>query len=163
MILSPADLTIVVLQLLQHSTARKLTKIRKRAHITLILKPLRCLTISFRIEFKVLLLVYKTLNGLGYAYLSDLLLSHGSSKTLRCSWRCLLSLLKSHNQKRWSALRLWNSLPENLRAIESVDVFKWKLNIGLFDLPFNWSLVTIFLFIQWILAGFTSFLFLFNF
>ena len=52
------------LQIIQNSTARVLTKTKKRAHITPILKSLHWLPVSFRIDFKILLLVFKALNGL---------------------------------------------------------------------------------------------------
>src|SRR4029434_2879668 len=48
------------LQTLQNAAARVLTKTRRRAHITPVLKSLHWLPVSFRIDFKVLLLVYKS-------------------------------------------------------------------------------------------------------
>ena len=51
---------IAHLQLLQNSAACTLTKIRKRPHIAF--KSLHWLPVSFRIDFKILLSVYKTLN-----------------------------------------------------------------------------------------------------
>uniref|UniRef100_A0A3B3C1C6 Reverse transcriptase domain-containing protein n=1 Tax=Oryzias melastigma TaxID=30732 RepID=A0A3B3C1C6_ORYME len=47
------------LQLLQNSAARVLTRTRGREHITPILKLLHWLPVKFRIDFKILLLVYK--------------------------------------------------------------------------------------------------------
>ena len=76
---------IAQLQLLQNSAARVLTKTRKRAHITSILKSLHWLTVCFRIDFKITLLVFKAPNGIGPTYLSDLLLSYEPSRTLRSS------------------------------------------------------------------------------
>ena len=61
------------LQLLQNSAARVLTRTRGREHITPILKSFHWLTVHFRFNFKVLLLVFRSLNGLGFSYLSDLL------------------------------------------------------------------------------------------
>lgn len=52
------------LQLFQNSAAHVLTKTRKRAHIALILKSLHWLPVCFRIDFKIILLVYKALTGL---------------------------------------------------------------------------------------------------
>ena len=46
----------------------------KREHITPVLKSLYWLPVQFRIDFKVLSLVFKCLNSLGLSYLSDLLL-----------------------------------------------------------------------------------------
>ncbi len=57
--------TIRQLQLIQNAAARILTRTRKSEHITPVLRSLHWLPVTFRIDFKVLLLVYKSLNGLG--------------------------------------------------------------------------------------------------
>ena len=51
------------LQLIQNSAARLLTKTKKREHITPVLYTLHWLPVSHRIDFKVLLIVYKALNS----------------------------------------------------------------------------------------------------
>lgn len=131
------------LQLLQNSAARVLTRTRGREHITPVLKSLHWLPVRFRIDFKVLLLVFKCLNGLGPSYLSDLLLIYQPSRTLRSSGTGLLTIpqvcSKTHGEAAFSYFgpRLWNSLPENLRAAETVDVFKKRLKTHLFNQAFN--------------------------
>ncbi len=47
------------LQLIQNAAARILTRTRKSEHITPVLRSLHWLPVTFRIDFKVLLLVYK--------------------------------------------------------------------------------------------------------
>ena len=69
--------SIFNLQLLQNSATRVLTRTRGREHITPVLKSRHWLPVRFRIDFKVLLLVFRCLNGLGPSYLSDLLLPWG--------------------------------------------------------------------------------------
>lgn len=64
---------INILQTIQNAAARVLTKTRRRAHISPVLKSLRWLPVSFRIDFEILLLVFKSLNGLAPEYLSDML------------------------------------------------------------------------------------------
>uniref|UniRef100_A0A3P8P5K8 Reverse transcriptase domain-containing protein n=1 Tax=Astatotilapia calliptera TaxID=8154 RepID=A0A3P8P5K8_ASTCA len=131
------------LQLLQNSAARVLTKTRGRAHITPVLESLHWLPVCFRIDFKVLLLVFKCLNGLGPSYLSDLLLPYEPSRTLRSSGTGLLIVPKvrthTHGEAafQWYGPRLWNSLPEELRAAENVHVFKNRLKTHLFNLAFT--------------------------
>uniref|UniRef100_A0A669CX68 Reverse transcriptase domain-containing protein n=1 Tax=Oreochromis niloticus TaxID=8128 RepID=A0A669CX68_ORENI len=131
------------LQLLQNSAARVLTKTRGRAHITPVLESLHWLPVCFRIDFKVLLLVFKCLNGLGPSYLSDLLLPYKPLRTLRSSGTGLLIVPKvrthTHGEAafQWYGPRLWNSLPEELRAAENVHVFKNRLKTHLFNLAFN--------------------------
>ncbi len=56
--------TIRQLQLIQNAAARILTRTRKSEYITPVLMSLHWLPVTFRIDFKVLLLVYKSLNGL---------------------------------------------------------------------------------------------------
>ncbi|XP_076607191.1 uncharacterized protein LOC143333136 [Chaetodon auriga] len=61
------------LQLIQNAAARVLTNTRKMDHITPVLRSLHWLPVSQRIDFKILLLVYKALNGVGPKYILDLL------------------------------------------------------------------------------------------
>ena len=56
------------LQLVQNAAARVLTKTRMREHITPVLASLHWLPVVFRIDFKILLLVYKALNGMAPLY-----------------------------------------------------------------------------------------------
>ncbi|KAL0152338.1 hypothetical protein M9458_052061, partial [Cirrhinus mrigala] len=57
------------LQLVQNAAARLLTGIRRYDHITPVLQSLHWLPVPFRIQFKILLLVFKSLNGLAPEYL----------------------------------------------------------------------------------------------
>ena len=131
------------LQLLQNSAARVLTKTRRREHITPVLKSLHWLPVCFRIDFKVLLMVFKCLNGLGPSYLTEMLLPYEPSRPLRSSGRGLLVIPKVRTHTHGEASfqfygpRLWNSLPEELRASQSVHVFKNRLKTHLFSLAFS--------------------------
>ena len=58
---------------------------QQRAHITPVLKDLHWLPVRFRAQFKVLVLTFKTLNGLGPVYLKERLHPHRSARTLRSS------------------------------------------------------------------------------
>ncbi len=75
--------TIRQLQLIQNTAARILTRTRKSDHITPVLRSLHWLPVTFRIDFKVLLLVYKSLNGLGPKYIADMLTEYKSNRPLR--------------------------------------------------------------------------------
>ncbi len=68
--------TIRQLQLIQNAAARILTRTRTSEHITPVLRSLHWLPVTFRIDFKALLLVYKSLNGLGPTYIADMLTEH---------------------------------------------------------------------------------------
>ena len=71
------------LQLVQNAAARVLTKTRKFDHISPILCTLHWLPVKFRIEYKILLLTYKALNGLAPQYLSDLISYYQPTRPLR--------------------------------------------------------------------------------
>ena len=93
--------SISPLQLLQNSAARVLTRTRRRAHITPVLRSLHWLPVCFRIDFKVLLLVFQCLNGVGPSYLVELLLPYEPSRTLRSSGTGLLTIpkVRTHSQR----------------------------------------------------------------
>ena len=58
------------LQLIQNAAATVLANTKKVEHITPVLKSLHWLPACQRIDFKILLLVYKAINGLGSKYIS---------------------------------------------------------------------------------------------
>jgi len=64
-------------------TARFLTRTRKYEHITPVLRSLHWLPVTFRIDFKVLLLAYKSFNGLGPQYIADMLNEYKPNRSLR--------------------------------------------------------------------------------
>ena len=61
------------LQMVQNAAARLLSGARKYQHITPALAALHWLPIRFCIDFKVLMMTYKALNGLGPQYLAECL------------------------------------------------------------------------------------------
>ena len=137
--------SISSLQLLQNSAAHVLTKTRRREHITPVLKSLHWLPVHFRIDFKILLLVYKCLNGLGPSYLTDLLVPYVPSRSLRSSGRALLDIPSAKFRKTgiigssafiFYGANLWNGLPDTLRTTETIDAFKTGLKTHLFNLAF---------------------------
>lgn len=131
------------LQLVQNAAARLLTGTRKYESITPILFKLHWLPVKFRIDFKILLFVYKALNNLAPQYLTDLLCPYTPSRTLRSSDHCLLivprSRLKKRGDRAFAAAgpKLWNSLPLYIRLAPSVSIFKSSLKTFLFSLAFH--------------------------
>ncbi|KAJ0069885.1 hypothetical protein NL108_016058 [Boleophthalmus pectinirostris] len=130
------------LQLLQNSAAHVLTRTRGRDHITPVLKSLLWLPVILRIDFKVLLVFFKCLDGLGPSYLSELLLPYEPSRTLRSSGSRLLVIPKvrthTHGEAsfQYYGSRLLNCLPEEFRAAE-FHVFKSRLKTHPFSLAFD--------------------------
>ena len=86
------------LQRVQNAAARLICNVGRFDHITPSLYRLHWLPINYRIQFKILLFVYKALNGIAPSYISDLLeLKAASRYNLRSSIDTLLlkhSLLK---------------------------------------------------------------------
>lgn len=109
--------TIKLLQLVQNAAARILMKTKRTDHITPIFKSLHWLPLSHRIDFKALLLVYKSLNGIGPNYLSDMFQQYTPARTLRSQRRNLLvtpTVETKHGETAFSyyAAQLWNTLPD---------------------------------------------------
>lgn len=135
--------TLRRLQLVQNAAARLLTGTRKRDHITPVLSALHWLPVQFRIDFKLLLIVFKVLNGLAPSYLVDLLHYHTPSRALRSSNQMLLDVprarLKTRGDRAFAvaAPRLWNSLPAHIRSAQTLAIFKSLLKTHLFSLAFE--------------------------
>ena len=131
------------LQLVQNSAARLLTETRKREHITPVLASLHWLPVNFRIDFKILLFVFKALHGLAPVYITSLLKPHAPSRSLRSANQSLLVVpktrLKSRGDQAFSvaAPRLWNELPLHVRLAPSLLVFKSRLKTHFYSLAFN--------------------------
>ena len=137
------------LQSVLNAAARVVTMTRKFDHISPVLYKLHWLPVKFRIQFKLILLVYKALNGLAPNYLSEKL-HVKSNKRLRSGDQKLLvvprSRTNSYGERCFSIAgpRLWNNLPRQLRLCGSVSVFKNKLKTHLFRNAFPKQLVDTF-------------------
>ena len=94
------------LRLVQNRAARIVTFTKKYENITLSLIDLHLLPVEYRIIYKILLSVYKAINGLSPSYISSLLSFCSSSYSLRsCSNKLLQvprSKLKSYGDGRFS-------------------------------------------------------------
>ncbi len=71
------------LHMVQNAAARVLTRTRKYDHISPVLSTLHWLPIKHRIDFKILLITYKALNGLVLQYLSELFSHYSPPRPLR--------------------------------------------------------------------------------
>ncbi|KAF7253230.1 Calcium homeostasis modulator protein 2 [Varanus komodoensis] len=82
--------TVRILQLVQNRAARLLTGTGRCVHMTPVLCQLHWLPIEVRAQFKVLLMTYKALNGLGPGYLKERLHPYMPSRPLRSAGEALL-------------------------------------------------------------------------
>ena len=87
------------LQLIQNSAARLLSRTERKEHISTVLAALHWLPVTFRIDFKVLLLTYKALNELGPSYIANSLVNYLPSRTLRSSAAGLLEIPATAERK----------------------------------------------------------------
>ncbi len=94
------------LQLVQNAAARLLTRSYKRDHITPVLQSLHWLPGRYRVDFKIVLIVYKSLNGMAPSYISDLLIEHNVTRSLRSSNQRLVFIPKTRRKCRVIALLL---------------------------------------------------------
>ena len=127
------------LQRVQNSAARLVTRTKKSEHISPVLYDLHWLTVKNRIIFKILLITFKALHGLAPGYLSDLITPHRPSRSLRSMVANLLILpkcrTKTYGERAFAVAgpTLWNSLPQPMRELTSVNQFKAHLKTYLFD------------------------------
>ena len=129
------------IQRIQNTLARVVTNTSKFEHITPILKKLHWLPIKQRIDYKLCLLTYKTLQIQQLTYLYNSLSFPSHSLSTRSSDSSVLSIpyvRTSLGKRAFSviALRLWNSLPPDTRNSLSVSTFRSKLKTHLFKLAF---------------------------
>uniref|UniRef100_A0A3B3HB31 Reverse transcriptase domain-containing protein n=1 Tax=Oryzias latipes TaxID=8090 RepID=A0A3B3HB31_ORYLA len=135
--------SVYQLQLVQNAAARLITGTRMRDHITPVLASLHWLPVSFRIDFKILLIAFKALCGLAPKYIADLLTPYVPGRNLRSLAKGLLTIpqsrLKTRGDRAFAvrAPTLWNSLPEEIRLAGSLPVFKSLLKTYLFRCAFN--------------------------
>jgi exonuclease III len=133
------DILLNKLQIIQNAAARIVTGASKRDHITPILKNLHWLPVKQRIKYKVLLFVYKALQGLAPTYISEMItLRENSSRSSRLNGQKLLLVPRSRTVTygdrnfRTAGPQLWNELPSSIKCCESIDEFKGLLKTHLF-------------------------------
>ena len=134
---------------LQNSLCRVVTRSSKYCHITPQLKTLHWLPIKYRIQFKIGLITYKTLNQGEPVYLRELIHPYTSSRNTRRStpklkflhtptFDCKVHKSVKHFSNSFShyAPVLWNSFPFQIRNSPSVTSFRKHLKTHLFNSSF---------------------------
>ena len=126
------------LQRVQNVAARLITRVKGRVHMTLVLRQLHWLPIRKRIKFKILLPAFKAINGLAPNYITDMLTIYRPVRNLRSSTvnspllkppsiRATKTVSYDNRAFTSAAPKLWNQLPQDIRAAKSVDHFKSML------------------------------------
>ena len=126
-----------------HIAARILTLTPSSNHITPILQELHWLPIEQRIEYKILLVTFKAMQGAAPQYIRDMLKPKLAPRALRSSEANLLAVpttrTKTYGDRAFSASAptLWNKLPDDLRALHELAAFKRELKTHLFKTAYN--------------------------
>ncbi len=113
-------------QMLQNAAARVLTRTRKYDHISPVMSTLHWLPIKHRIDFKILLITYKALNGLAPQYLSELLSHYSPPRLLRSqnSGHLIIPRISKSTAGGRSffylAPKIWNNLPNTVREADTL-------------------------------------------
>ena len=121
----------------QCTAARVVTCTKKYTPVN-ILNELHWLPVAQRISFKILLLVFKSLSGLGPQYLTELLDTYIPARSLRSEDKLLLVIPKTRlitaGDRAFGVAgpKLWNALPNDIRSTRSLVTFKSKLKSYLF-------------------------------
>ncbi len=129
------------LQVVQNSAARFLKGCKKFDHASPLLRSLHWLPVHYRTEFKILLLVFKSLNNQAPSYLSDLLHPYTPARGLRSEGKLLLQTPRTRLKTRGSRAFGWShpleNLPVHIRMASTLSEFKSYLKTHLFSLAFN--------------------------
>ena len=127
------------LQKLQNRAARLVFRASKRTSAAPLLRDLHWLPVQQRIEFKILLHVYNSVNRLGPMYLSDVMSQYACAREGLRSSRDTTRLSVPVNRRvigdssfAYIGPRLWNNLPIFIRTASSARLFKKLLKTHLF-------------------------------
>ena len=162
---------VAKLQSILNTAARLVTKTRKYEHISPVMINLHWLPIQYRIKFKLLLLIYKSLHGLAPSYLTDKL-SIRPNKGLRSDNQLLLNVpvstlrLQFYGDRAFSVAgpTLWNALPKNIRLCATLAAFKTSLKTFLFKKAYEvWPCTLLMYFTSHLFLLFTLSFYLYHF
>ncbi len=132
--------TIKPLQMIQNEAARLVFNEPKRAHVTPLFVSLHWLPVAARIQFKTLMLAYRTTTGSAPAYFHSLLRIYIPSRSLRSASERRLVVPSERDSKSLSRTfsftvpGRWNDLPTPIRNTGSLSIFKQQLKTHLFQI-----------------------------
>ncbi len=130
--------TIKPIQMIQNAAARLVFNEPKRAHVTPLFISLHWLPVAARIQFKTLMLAYRTATGLAPFYFHSLMTIYIPSKSLRSASERRLVVPSQRGSKSLSRTfsftvpGCWNDLPPSVRNAGSLSIFKKQLKTHLF-------------------------------
>ncbi|MCP4459540.1 MAG: hypothetical protein GY816_16185 [Cytophagales bacterium] len=136
------------LQKIQNSAARFIYGLKgKDRHkpVSPLLKELHFLPVIYRIEFKIALLTFKCLNNIAPPYLASLIALRQEGRHFVRAENDFFLLaqpseprcIKSRGAFSYSAPRVWNALPYEIRSLNDVNAFKTALKTHLYKCSFG--------------------------
>ncbi len=131
---------ISLVRLKQTAAARLVFNEPKRAHVTPLFVSLHWLPVAARIQFKTLMLAYRTITGSAPTYFHSLLQTYIPSRSLRSASERRLVVPSQRGSKSLSRTfsftvpGRWNDLPTPIRNAGSLSIFKQQLKTHLFQL-----------------------------
>ena len=138
------DEKINKLQILQNQAARLVKLAPKTDHISPILKELHWLPVKARIDYKILILSFKSIHDATFpSYLKDMVEMYLPNRSLRSKRKTLLkkprTQLKTFGDRSfyYSAPDLWNGLPENILNSSCLSAFRKNVKTWLFQSHYN--------------------------
>ena len=116
------------LQFLQNTATRIITRTSRYEHLTPVLKELHSISVSHRVEFKILVLTYKALHDQSPGYIKNMLEVYEPARNLRSQNTAQLVVPRTktvrYGGRSFSSVapRLWNALPVSIRNSKSATV-----------------------------------------
>ena len=133
------------MQRIQNMCAKLVLKLRKYDSSKQALYQLHWLPIRARIEFKILTVMYNCSKGHAPAYLTELLIEKVPRRRLRSSdvtgcYEVPYNKQKTFGDRSFKTVgpQLWNTLPVDLRNLDSVETFKKHLKTLFFRKCYSW-------------------------
>ncbi len=129
--------TIKPLQMIQNAAARLVFNEPKRAHVTPLFVSLHWLPVAARIQFKTLMLAYRTTTGSAPSFFHSLLRIYIPSRSLRSASERRLVVPSQRGSKSLSRTfsftvpGRWNDIPTPIRNAGSLSIFKQQLKAHL--------------------------------
>ena len=124
------------LQRIQNAAGKAVVGLYKYDHVGDTLKDLHWLPVRERIQFKILLLVFKCLNGMGPTYLNEMLNYANYNHNIHLTVPIAETALGERAFQR-CAPRLWNCTPDIVKNSATLASFKTKLKTHLFEKAYN--------------------------
>ena len=130
------------LQRVQHSLARVVCNAPYRSPSAPMLKSLHWLPIKQRIRYKIATMTYKIRLSQKPNYLRELIVDYRPARTLRSSSDDQLLIPRVHTKTAARAFRvaapeIWNSVPNEIRTLPSLQQFCRRLKTHLFEQSFS--------------------------